>query len=159
MSITIQGFEFEVPAPYVAGHVLSAGEASALNQVLAENLRNNFASKVKAAKEEAEKAGTEPDIHALQDALTAYASEYEFGVRSAGSPRATVDPVTREALNLAREAIRAAAKAKGLKLDKEKVEELATGLIEKDPKFRATAEERVAQKKAIAAETLESIGL
>ena len=46
--IIIQGVTFNVPTPYAEGHVLATNEASALNQLLHENLRNNFASKVKA---------------------------------------------------------------------------------------------------------------
>jgi len=158
-TIVIQGIEFDVESPYSAGHALTEGEASAMNQLRHENLRNNFAKAVKAAKEKVEAEGGVIDQIALQSALDEYAAEYAFGVRSSGAPRTSVDPVTREALSLAREAIRTAAKAKGLKLDKEKVEELATGLIEKNPVFRSTAEQRIAQKKEVAANSLESLGL
>ena len=41
--ITIAGQVFSVPVRYAAGHVLTEGEASALNQTYHENLRNNFA--------------------------------------------------------------------------------------------------------------------
>ena len=54
--ITIQGMGFAVPIVYAEGHPLTANQAAALNQVLAENLRNNFASKVKEAVTAAAKA-------------------------------------------------------------------------------------------------------
>jgi proline dehydrogenase len=152
-SITIQGHEFEVPAPYAEGHVLTAGEASALNQTYAENLRNNFAKQVK-------DAGESPDLVDLQAKLDAYANEYEFGVRrSGGGTRVVVDAITREAINLAKDAIRAKAKSLNKKIDAETVTELAEQLVDKDPQFRALAEERVAQKKALASSSLESLGL
>jgi hypothetical protein len=53
-SITISGHKFEVPegvlARYELGYQLQTeGEVAAIRQTLAENLRNNFASTVKAA--------------------------------------------------------------------------------------------------------------
>ena len=45
--ITIQGQVFRVPLRYKAGDVLKENEAGALNQTYHENLRNNFASKVR----------------------------------------------------------------------------------------------------------------
>ncbi len=50
--ITIQGANFNAPQPYDEGHVLTVNEASALNQVFAENLRNNFAARIKRSAEE-----------------------------------------------------------------------------------------------------------
>jgi hypothetical protein len=48
--VTIAGEVFKIDTPYTEGHTCTAGEASALNQVRHENLRNNFAKKVKDAK-------------------------------------------------------------------------------------------------------------
>src|SRR6476646_11844528 len=73
--ITIQGQVFRVPLRYAAGHTLTEGEASALNQTLHENLRNNFAKKVN--------EGTEAGVpkETLQQQLDDYANDYQFGVR------------------------------------------------------------------------------
>lgn len=110
-SITIAGKTFTVPQPYEAGDTLKANEASALNQTYAENLRNNFASKVKAAEEAAKTAGTELDLETLQSELDTYADEYEFGVRTGGGR--TGDPVMAEAMDIMREKVRKAIKKAG----------------------------------------------
>lgn len=156
-TIVIQGLDFNVPTPYAAGHVLAENEASALNQLLHENLRNNFASKVKKAKEEA--GDGEVDHGALQAALDEYASTYSFGVRSvSGIAKPSMDPVRREALKLATEAVRAAIKAKGLKgVSKESIEQLATEAVDTKPEFTALAEKRLADKREAASVSLSSL--
>src|SRR5215471_2186934 len=108
--ITIQGKTFKVPIRYAAGHVLTEGEAGALNQTLHENLRNNFAKKVV----EGTEAGVTQDV--MQQQLDDYASDYQFGVRTGGGGFRG-DPVMTLAMNLSREVIRQAIKAKSLNSD------------------------------------------
>jgi len=112
-NITIQGETFAAPQPYAEGHVLSGNEANALNQTYAENLRNNFASKVKAAQE----AGTF-DLAQFQSEFDEYASGYEFGVRSGGGGGGgrSANPVRAEAMSIARALVKKAIVKKGLKL-------------------------------------------
>ena len=50
-TITIQGGQFQIPMPFSEGHTLNGPEASAMNQLFAENIRNNFAGKMKKAEE------------------------------------------------------------------------------------------------------------
>jgi hypothetical protein len=107
--ITIAGKTFTVPAPYTEGHVLTANEASSLNQTFAENLRNNFAKRVK----EADEAGTF-DADMLQSQFDDYAAEYEFGVRTAGARSS--DPVASEAMSIMKEQVRIAIQRGGKKL-------------------------------------------
>ena len=96
-NILIQGLEFSVPAPYNPGpHELTEGEAKTLNQTLAENLRNNFAGKMK--------DGAIPEAE-LDSKFAEYAASYAFGVR-AGGGGGSRDPVEVEAMNLARDAIK-----------------------------------------------------
>lgn len=155
--ITIAGHAFTVPVRYSEGHTLTAGEASALNQTYHENLRNNFASKVKDLKKNADGTDrelTDADLSDLQAKLDEYAAEYQFGVRSSGGSRTPVDPVAREALNLARAAVRAALKEKGVKADKEQIEALAEGLVAKNATFTEIAKQRVAAAQAAAAISL-----
>lgn len=147
---TIAGESFSIPAPYAAGHHLTEGEANALNQTWAENVRNNQASKVKEAKE----AGTFiQDV--FQGRIDDYCESYEFGVRSGGGGR-TSDPVMGEALNIARDMVRKALVAKGFRLSGEgavkaaKVSELAKRLIEKNPAILDTARARVEEVRQIA---------
>lgn len=160
-SILIQGVMFPVKAPYAEGHPLTAGEASQLNQVLAENLRNNFAGKVKDAKAaayveanggkaedvtDAQLKGVTLDdavIESLRAEFTEYAETYEFGVRRGGR---IMDPVEREINRMAEEAVKAAIKGKGIKLSSvadDKFDELVRGFIEAKPELREEAERRV----------------
>ena len=77
-----QGFELSVAVPYAEGSVLQANEAEALNQTLTENLRNNFATRLRQRQDEAAQEGTtyEPDMGELQAEFDEYVSTYEFGV-------------------------------------------------------------------------------
>lgn len=168
--ITVQGLTFDAPQPYTAGtKELTDGEASALNQTLAENLRNNFAPQVKKALEEYKKANNLPedaevgvdqlDHEALIEAFDKYADEYEFGVRRAGGgTRAPADPVGREAHRIASAKVREALKKKGLKIDsvsKEKMAEFIEGVLAKYPEIKEEAKRRVEATQTIAASDLE----
>lgn len=143
-TITIQGTEFTIGAPYSAGHVLTAGEASALNQLRGENIRNNFAGKMKSAKEKGEPIPG-------QEELTKYDGEYAFGVRAIGGPR--LDPIESKARQLAKVEIDKALKAKNI--DKKNVpaetyDKLVTDFLAKYPAFREKAKAIVeAEKSAI----------
>lgn len=99
--ITIAGHTFPVTQPYVEGHTITEAEAKALNQVRAENIRNNMASKVKAAFEGTAKGG-EPTSETIADAVAAYDAEYVFTLASVGGGRKPTDPVEVEALKMAR---------------------------------------------------------
>lgn len=157
--VTIQGIVFAAPAPYEAGHEITDNEAKTLNQVMAENLRNNFASKVKEAKEKAGDAGISEDtIAALRAAFDEYAAKYEFsGKRQA---RAVLDPVTREAQKIAKQTITNALAAKGQKtkdLADGVLDDLVSKLIEKKPEIMEEAKRRIAAAQSIASEALEGL--
>lgn len=77
-NIIIKKVEYTIAQPFAEGHVCTANEANALNQLLSENVRNNFAPKV----EKSEVAPTQED-------LDNYVASYQFGVRSVSSS----DPV------------------------------------------------------------------
>lgn len=156
--ITVQGLAFEVNQPYAAGtHELTVGEANALNQTLAENLRNNFAPKVKKAMEEyrkansladdAEVAVTSLDHDALKTEFEAYAAEYEFSaIAGGGGARTPTDPIQREAYRIAWDKIKLALTKKGIKIDtvgKDKKDELIKGTLEKYPAITEEATRRV----------------
>lgn len=99
--ITIAGHSFPVSQPYAAGHVITEAEAKALNQVRAENVRNNTASKVKAAMEGTQKDG-EPTKDNIAEFVAKYDAEYVFTLASVGGGRKPTDPVEVEALKMAR---------------------------------------------------------
>lgn len=157
-SVTISGATFELPAPYSEGHQLNAAEASVLNQTFLENVRNNAASKIKAAQEKAKEAGTEFSLDTpiggegedkdktLRQTIADYAANYKFGVRVSRTSE-PADPVQREARSIAREAINAALKAQGVKrkdVDEEAYEaalvtHAATDAIQAEAKRRVEA--------------------
>lgn len=156
--ITIQDWLATIPAPFSEGHVLNENQAGAMNQLFAENIRNNFAKKVKDAREEAEKNGGEVDFSALQSALDEYASSYEFGTRKGGGggdSSLPKDPVLRAAHIIARNLIRDKAKAKGKKLSAEQVASLVPQLLEKNPSIMDEARRQVEAQNAITIEELE----
>lgn len=150
--ITIAGKVFSAPLRYEEGHELSAGEASALNQTYHENLRNNFAKRVKDA---IEKGSYNQDE--LQTEFDVYAHDYQFGVRTGGGGGAPRDPVMAEAINIAKGKIREALKKKGQKADAAAITEAAKKLVSKNPAIMDLARERVAQAQAAATADLDDI--
>lgn len=142
-SITIAGRSITVPVKYSEGHVLSANEASALNQVYHENIRNNTAKRVKEAESD----------EAAQSIVNEYVAGYEFGVRTGGG--GSRDPVQTELMAIAREAVRKALQKKGFKLTGDeavpakKITELATDAVSKHPEWLDLAKARVAQQREI----------
>ena len=145
-AITIQGRTFNAPSPYTEGHVLTGAEAGALNQVLAENLRNNFAAQMKKAKEDGK------DLS--QTDFDTYAANYHFGVRGGGGLRKVVDPIEREARALIKPVILAALAKKGIKqkeLGDGELENLITAGLAKYPQVMENAKRVVEARQAAAA--------
>lgn len=117
-TITIQGLTFAYSAPYAEGQTLTANLAGALNNLRGENLRNNFAARIKALLEP--KGGEKREITSLSDEEKAqlqldfaeYDSKYELsGKRVAKAP---IDPVEKEATRMAKEIIDGALRKKGV---------------------------------------------
>lgn len=167
--VTISGEQFEIDAPYKEGHSINAAEASTLNQTFLENIRNNVAAKIKAAKTQAEKDGAtfsldtpiggegESATKTLRQIVQEYADSYEFGIRTA-STREPVDPVAREAHRLAKEMISKAVQAKGGKLKdipNEKLAEMIATVAGRD-EVQKEAKRRV---KAVTDIGLDELGL
>lgn len=153
-TITISGHAFQAPVRYEEGHELTAGEASALNQTYHENLRNNFAKKVKDAVD-----ANAFDPAAFQTQFDDYAASYAFGVRTGGggAPR---DPVMSEALRIAKDQIKAALKKKGRKVSEVEasaINEAAKKLVGQNPAILELARQRVAEQQAAATEDLSSL--
>jgi hypothetical protein len=154
--ITIQGNAFRVPIRYAPGHQLNDGEAGALNQTFHENLRNNFASKVRDGIE----AGV--PVETLQQQLDDYANDYQFGVRTGGGGFRG-DPVMTLAINIAREMVRTAVKSKGLDNDEwpaSRITQAAKALLDsqgEDGKIVATARRQVEAEREAAKEAMASV--
>lgn len=149
--LVIQGVTFSVAPRYAEGHQLTAHEATALNGLLGENLRNNFSTTVKKLVEAQPKdeAGnpvplSDEQITALRAQFAEYASSYAFS--GARATRAPVDPVEREARKMARVIITNALKGKSIDpktLADGKMDELIDAVLAKQPAIRARAKEYV----------------
>lgn len=141
-TVTISGKPYQVAPRYTEGHTLTANEASALNQTYFENIRNNFAGKAKEG--------------ATQEDLDAYASGYQFGVRTGGGGGSR-DPVESEAMNLAREHVKKTITKAGKKLSDytaKAISEAAGKLVEQNPSFREAAKKRVEEMRSIASDSV-----
>lgn len=152
-AVTIAGKQFSLRNPYEAGHVLTEGEASALNQLRHENVRNNSAKMVKDWTGDADELAIKVDD---------YDAKYEFNVRQPGEAREAADPITTEARNLAKAAIKAALEKAGQKADAKAISEAANALLahpEKGPKFRQVAEDRVNERKRLAEQAMNLVDL
>jgi hypothetical protein len=175
--ITIAGEQFEVGAPYAEGHVLTAIEAGVLNQTFLENVRNNCASKINAAKKAAEEAkvpfnidatvevpgeneGDAPTSTTLRRQVQDYASAYTFQQRQARTSE-PVDPVEREAMRIARDILSEALKAQGIKRKDLTDEQYdgALGKIMAQEKVVAEAKRRVKGRESIGSDALAGLGL
>lgn len=110
--ITIAGHSFPVAQPYAAGHAVTEAEARALNQVRAENIRNNMASRVKIAMGEEPTDEVNPDT--IASIVAQYDAEYEFTLASVGGGRRSTDPNEVEATRIARSLLADWAKSNGL---------------------------------------------
>ena len=157
-SIRIQGVDFDAPAPYAAGQEINEPEAATLNQTLAENLRNNFAAKVKAAKETNGDNLSDEVIAGLRADFATYADSYEFHGRRA--TRAPVDPVKREATKIAKSIVLAALRQKKIEtksLPEGKLEELVEGVIGRQPQIMEEAKRRVEASKNVATDALDGL--
>lgn len=163
--ITVQGLTAVVLAPYAEGHVVTEAEAAALNQVRAENIRNNTARMVKAAIKEAEvedaEGLSEEKVTELLQAIETYDKEYEFNMASVGGGRTPTDPVEVEAKKIAKQLINAQLKEQGKKVgdvDKDKyAAAVATVAARED--IRQRAAEAIDARKAAAETALEGLNL
>lgn len=162
-TLLIQGLQFEAPAPYSEGHVLSEAEANVLNQTFGENLRNNFASAVKAARTAlglADKVDlTDAGVIAeLTTKFDEYASGYTFSGRRA--PRVVADPVEREAIRIAKSIVTehlAAHKVLVKNLPEGRMDSLVSELLSKRPDIKVEAQRRIEVTKQAASVVLDDL--
>lgn len=152
--ITIAGEIFSAPLRYTEGHVLTAEEATALNQTLHGSLRNNFMKVVKKAQEN---GGA--DVTALQAEFDKLAAEYVFG----GARRrvsSTRDPIMAEAINIAKSDLKVKLLEKGINPSQVKptaLTDLARQAITKDPNYVERARRRIEEAKAAASADLDDL--
>lgn len=141
-NITIADESFEVPVRYAAGpYELTAGEAHALNQAVYMAVRNKLSKKV---------ARGEVSATAVVDAV----AEWTFDGRARGGKQ-PVDPVEKEALRAAREAVIDALKIKGSRnpvkdYGAQAITDRAKRAVETNPKWRKDAKVTVAKLRELA---------
>jgi len=129
--LIIKKVSYKIATPFEEGHVCTANEAKALNQLLKENVRNNFAARIK------------PDAEApSQEEFDEYVAGYEFGIRSVSSS----DPVAKEMLRIAEALVTKSLEKSGVTkkaLGKDNFDKKVADLLENpnyEPKIRAKAE-------------------
>jgi hypothetical protein len=163
-SCTVQGLTFIIPQPFTEAYPLKPFEADAMNQLLIENCRNNFASTVQDMLDE--KGVTDAsllndeDKQKLQSEFTAYVTEYEFGLRRGG--QRITDPVEREAREIAKSKIKPALLKNGVKATDITAEVMNAQITKYWPqhgeKWLAQARAIIALREQAAAESLEITG-
>lgn len=116
-TFTTYGHTFTVPDRYFEGHVMTANEAAALNQLLAENISHMVRNGPLSALSKGDKP-TEEMIAAATALIAERAPTYSFGAPRTRGESKVVDPVQIEALSIARALVRDAIKKKGLRLAK-----------------------------------------
>ncbi len=154
-NITIAGASFEISEPYVEGHVISAIEATRLNQLRGENIANNMRKGVKAAV-------ASDNVDEMRREIVEYDNVYVFTAVSAGGRR-TMDPVERECRAIARESIRKSladeSPPRKLKdIDDEKLEAAIADISEREVVVKL-AKKRVAEKQKLVETSMEGIDL
>lgn len=156
--ITISGKTFAVAQPFTAGHVLTEGEAKALNQVRAENIRNNMAASVKIAYGDEPTAELSPET--ISKVVTDYDAQYVFTVGSVGTKR-TTDPLEAETIRLARTLLSDALKTKGIALSKvpEEARNAKIAEIAARPGVIAQAKKNLESRKKMAESVLDGLDL
>lgn len=159
--LTIRGIILSAAMPYEEGHVLTANEASVVNQTWLENLRNNYAAKllsycetnhpevivvddkenkqINTSEENGNAVLSPAQVAEIQKDFTAYVDGYEFGVRGAG--RTLMDPVMALAIGIAEGVVKDALKAQGYKISdvRDQVRGLAEKAIADNPLFMEEA--------------------
>ena len=157
--VTIAGEIFTLNETFATGHVLNEAEAAAMNQLRFENIRNNTASKVKAAKEGTAKEG-DPTSETIAQFVADYAAAYQFTKANAGERR-SADPIDREAIVVARELFKAALAKKNISYAKVEAEARDAKIAEiaAMPKVREEAKSRVKARQKAAEKTLDMFDL
>jgi hypothetical protein len=160
--ITIQGHSFDVPhdPSIVPGTPLDENMAASLQQTRLENIRNNMAARIKRLLNGHDQL-EESQLRQIQDEVQRYASEYKFGVRAAGAPRVTRDPVQREMLRLAKEDLAAAYFAKhNERLRGDALNENAQKLIDaRHADYAERARRNIRDREAVGEEVLSAAGV
>lgn len=161
-ALVVQGVTLRVPAPYQGGHVMTQGEADAMNQLFAENLRNSFSKRIKTALDANDGKLLSPEALAdFQVQMDTYASKYSFDNTSRQRAPRVVDPVERKLLKMAEQAVVVMLNSKGYQksqISKENFQSLVETVVKTHPGLREDAARAVELESHIAQNVIASIG-
>jgi hypothetical protein len=146
------GVNVNVAQPYSEGHVLTSVEAEKLNHVFADNIRTSLIAKIKRQAEEGSL-----DADAASTDYQAFADAYSFSVRA---PKASADPVAKEANKIAKEQVFAAIRRKGgnpSDYTAEQIAEYVAKVLQHKPEIREEAERRINSSRKIAGDLLSDL--
>ena len=145
-TITIQSYKFDVETRYVEGHTLSENEASALQGLLQENVRNNFAKTIKGLVEENKgQPLNDGQLEKIQKIFTKFVSEYEFGKRRVAAVR-SLNPLDKEVKRIATEKLKEILASKGkswTETPKDQRNALIARIIEINPAITQLAQSNI----------------
>lgn len=145
--ITGKGYTIKVPKPYSEGHELRENEAEAMNQVYAENIRNNITTRIKRMIDN----GDTVDQETVDQMVQEYVQTYDFGTRASAGPRLSAEE--KKARSLAKDAVKKKirdAEDQDLKdFTNERLDELALEALEKNPHIRDKAKEILAAQQEV----------
>lgn len=152
VEVTIQGLTFTYEPRYSAGHTLDEGEAKALNQVMKENLRNNFAQKVSAFQEGA----VSEEI--IQASFAEYVEKYRFSDRqTVERPTNKVEQIHSKLIREMAEAVCRRNKTTFKDLSEARQEALLETIRASKPELLEEAKRRFEQLQSITAAALEDV--
>ena len=143
ITITSPALCLSLPDRFQEGHALTLAEARVLNQIFASRMRNYVVSWLD--------KGLDPGV--CQANLEGFAQTYEFTVNK---PDEIGDPITCEALRIAREIVVKRLASQGLDLDSTMIDR-HSAQVAALPKVRARAEEIVQIRTRAAHETLAKV--
>lgn len=160
VQIRIRQHSFELSEPFREGHRLSAAEASALNSLRAENIRNNAARELTRAAHGASGPLGPSALAKFTAWVEAYDREYRFAERSVrkaqGGGAAGSAPFDRALRAIATREARVMANRQGRELGEAELEVTVVALMGLS-ELQAEAAAEVSAAQAIAEEALEDI--
>ena len=157
-TIRIKQYSFSFPAKFAAGHVLSEGEAAALEALRAENIRNQVTKQIiNPATEKAEANGelllSPATLASVAAKIVQYAEGYSFGKRATVRRFGVLES---EARGIARAVVLARARSEGSVMDEGEL--LAAIEVEAESEVvQMEARARLADNARIASVALEDL--
>lgn len=151
--VRIRGYQFSISAPYAEGQKMGEAEVQQLNDLRADNIRNNLTKPVLDALATLPPEGMlSPDqLAELQEKITAYDKNYSLQLKHQARPR--VGQIEAEARVIAEERLDAQLRSSGLLPEAVDYPAMLAEFIALDT-VQALARERVAAKRQVVSTNL-----